>query len=256
MKLEGHDRPVEGDGGAQSFQDPQLEPFDIDLDEIDSGYSEPLDELVGVENRQAEDTAMPRWAVILHKAAGAQVTFEIFAEHERVVAIAESRLMQPDVIEPVRANVIGQPPEDFGVRLEAMDLGEVPTEVNGVVADIRPDIERDGARLEAALQEFQKPSFKPAIDKDGFVDALCGIQFEDVSPVGAVDEDVALSRKLPAPQRLDYGAADGLSHNVHRIRQYVAYLHVGAWALQPTGLGTTTSASCRLRQGLYARQAS
>nr|WP_245437362.1 hypothetical protein [Neorhizobium tomejilense] len=233
MELEGHDRPVEGDGFAQSFQNPLLEPLDIDLDEIDPGYSELPDEFVGLENRQAQDAAMPRWPVIVHKAAGAQVAFEIFAEHERVVAIAESRLMQSDVGEPVRANVVGQPPEDFGVRLEAMDLGEVSIEVNGVVADIGADIECHGAGLESALQEFQKPSFKAAFDEDGLVDALRGIEFEDVSPVGAVNEDMALFCKPPAPQRLDYGATDGPSHNVHSIRQYVAYLHVRPRALQP-----------------------
>ncbi|UIK07827.1 hypothetical protein LZK81_16810 [Neorhizobium galegae] len=137
-------------------------------------------------------------------------------------------MMQPDVIEPVRANVIGQPPEDFGVRFEAMDLGEVSIEVNGVIADIGADIERHGARLETALQEFKKPSLKPALDEDGLVYALCGIEFEDVSPDGAVNEDMALSRKPPAPQRLHYGPTDRPSHNVHSIRQYVAYLHVGA----------------------------
>jgi hypothetical protein len=76
------------------------------------------------------------------------------------------------------------------------------------------------------LQEFQKPSLKPDFDEDSLVDTLCRIEVEDVSPVGAMGEYVALSGKLSAPQRLDYGPIDRPSHDVHRIRQYVVHLHV------------------------------
>ena len=198
---------------------------------------------------------MPRWPVILHKDAGAQVTREVFAEHQRVVAIAESRLVQPDVIEPVGANVIGQPPEDFGVRFEAMDLGEVSIEVDGVIAHIGADIERHGATLETAMEEFQKPSFKTALDEDSLVYALCGIEFEDVSPVGAVNEDMALARKPPASQRLHYGPTDRPSHNVHRIRQYVAYLHVGAPSASAKLVGDDRLHRHAVCQTLYVRRA-